>query len=298
MAKQKKAALCFFGQARTLKRCYPYIKKSILDPLGKPKKDYDVFCCVEDDEDAKNVELLNPIKVVKIKSSEAKEVFKKDLTFLRDNNYKRFVCRIGPRTPDPFLNMMQQIYKKKLVYNLLENHMKETNTDYKYFVRARFDIVPVEEINIQKINLAKDDLVVPKNDSIKIHDGIDDCFSVSYDLHTFGIYCGVIDNIKKLVLERHSLKLTGFKKIYFLFEKRFKNTIIRFFGKSKHINTIFSLLTMLPDGIFFKSIRNKLVGNHTLLKYQMEKNGKKIKEEKMNYAIIRKNYEGILRIEE
>ena len=52
--KIKTAAICFFGQARMLDLCYPYIKKNLLDPIGKNGKDYDIFCCVEDDEDLRN----------------------------------------------------------------------------------------------------------------------------------------------------------------------------------------------------------------------------------------------------
>ncbi len=300
--KKKLAALCFFGQARTLKRCYPYIKKYILDPLGENKKDYDIFCCVEDDEDAKNLDLLNPTKVLKIKSENAKKVFKKDLDWLNKYNYRKFVLRIGPRTPHPFENMIQGIYKKKLCYNLLEDYVSENNVEYKYFVRARFDIVLAEEIEINKMKIKKDEIFVPKNEEIRsLVGGIDDCFSVASDLDTFKVYCNVVDNIKNLVLKRHSLSFGFFKKLYFLTEKTYRSFLVRLFKKNKHFGMIFGLLTLIPSVFFYRSMRKQLVGSHTLLIYQMKKNGKKIKEVKVNYAIVRKNdtgYKGILRIEE
>ena len=299
--KTKTAAICFFGQARTLERCYPYIKKNFLDPIGKNGKNYDIFCCVEDDEDAKNVNLLNPAAVVKIKSKNAKKIFKKDLNFLEKNNYKKFICRIGPNLTSPFLNMLQQIYKKKICYNLLRDSMAKTKIKYKYFIRTRFDIVNLEKIDFKRIKMNDGEIIVPKNKEIRRHDGIDDCFCITSDIDTFRVYCEVINNLKNLLLKYHSVSLSFFKKKYFLLEKKYKLFLNSLFKKNKHINFLFSLFTMIPDGLFYRSVRKEIVGNHAILVSQLESNGKKIREEKINYAIIRKDktgYTGTLRIEE
>ena len=87
--RKKKVAFCFSGQARTLDLCYPYIKKNLFDPLGENGKDYDVFCCVEDDEDARKVSLLKPARVLKITSKNFDEEFGEILKL----NYKKLFAR-------------------------------------------------------------------------------------------------------------------------------------------------------------------------------------------------------------
>ena len=58
----KKAAICFSWQVRTLDRCLPYIRANIFDQIWEINKDYDIFCCMEDDEDAyKATQLLHPV---------------------------------------------------------------------------------------------------------------------------------------------------------------------------------------------------------------------------------------------
>ena len=68
--------------------------------------------------------------------------------------------------------------------------------------------------------------------------------------------------------------------------------------EKKSFKVLFPLFTMIPDGLFYKSMRPKMIGMHTLLLKQIKLGGRKIKPAKMNYAIIRGDYTGILRIEE
>ncbi len=84
--KIKKVAFCFSGQARSLDLCYPYIQKNLLDPLGENKKDYDIFCCVEDDKDTHKVNLLNPTKVLKVKTENLVKKHEKIVSL----NYNKF----------------------------------------------------------------------------------------------------------------------------------------------------------------------------------------------------------------
>ncbi len=49
--KIKNAAVCFSGQAKNFELCYPYIRKNLLDQIGS----HDIFCCVEDDENADKI---------------------------------------------------------------------------------------------------------------------------------------------------------------------------------------------------------------------------------------------------
>jgi len=294
--KTKTAAICFFGQARVLDICYPYLKKNLLNPLGKNGKDYDIFCCVEDDEDAYKVNLLKPTKVLKIKSKDAEKILKKDADFLNKHNYKKFISRISSRTPNVFLNMLQQVYKKKLCYNLLKEHIDKYNSKYKYFIRARFDTLFIDKFNFKKINVEKDELIVTKNRILEGSGGIDDSFCIISDLDTFRVYCGVIDNLKKLIFKHHLISFSFLEKIYFSFEKKYKNILIKLLKDKRYFNTAFEFLTLIPNGLFYKSMRKDMFGNHPLLLEQMEDHGRKIKYLKLNHAIIRKDRTGILEI--
>jgi hypothetical protein len=302
MHKRKTAAICFFGQARTLNLCYPYIKKNLLDPLGKNGKDYDIFCCVEDDEDGYKINLLNPTKILKIKSENTEKILRKDINFLERQNYKKFISRIDSRTPHPIRNLLQLLYKKKLCYNLLEEHISEKKIEYKYFIRTRFDLLLIDKIDLSKIKILEKEIFVPLNKEItQLVQGIDDCFCVSSSLKTFRHYCNIINNLKNLMLNRHSLQLSLFAKFYFAIEKKYKSFLIKFLKGKNYFKATFYLLTFIPDILFYRNLRKKMIGIHRLLPEHIQEKGYKIKNVKLNYALMRKGYKshkGILRIED
>ena len=70
-------AFCFSWQARTLDQTYLFFQKNLFDAAKEQWFDYDVFCAVEDDEDADKVKLLNPTKIEKIKSGDVEKIIKK-----------------------------------------------------------------------------------------------------------------------------------------------------------------------------------------------------------------------------
>jgi len=294
--KTKTAALCFFGQARVLDICYPYIKKHILDPIGKNRKDYDIFCCVEDDEDVHKVNLLKPTKILKIKSKDVEKILKKEVDFLNKYNYRKFICGIVGKH-NPFMNMFQQTYKKKLCYNLLENYLTKNNLKYKYLIRTRFDLLPIEKLDLRKIKINSGELFAPKNDDVGSHNGIDDCFCITSDIDTFRVYCKVIDNIKNLAFKYHSISFSLPQKVYFFLEKKYKNLLVILFKENKYFTTLFQLFTMIPNGLFYKSMRKKVICDHQLLLEHLNDNGKKIKTTKIHFAIMRNDHTGILGID-
>lgn len=238
----KDAALCFSGLAKNFELCYPYLKKNLLDNLG----DYDIFCCAEDDENVHKIDVLNPVKIEKIKSSDVDKIISKELVALKSQNYKKFVF---PETSGFNLrNVYQQIYKIKGAFKLLERYMKENNVSYRYFIRIRFDFLPIDNINLDNFNIKNGEVIVHHLRTLH-KDQINDMFSITSDFETFKFYCLVYDHFSKIVLGKLPFNPTPRQRRFFIFEKHYSSFLFFIFKKltkKKFFKNVLGFLLLLP----------------------------------------------------
>ena len=139
MDKKPRIAFCFSWQARTLDQTYTFFQKNLFDAAKEQWFEYNVFCAVEDDEDVDKVNLLNPTKVEKIKSSEVEKLIeKKHGEFIRHelSNYW-YVWK------DWCVKFLQQMYKI--------NFEHEKNLTYDIVFKLRFDCPFPRKLNFHEI---------------------------------------------------------------------------------------------------------------------------------------------------
>ena len=148
MVKKPRIAFCFSWQARTLEQTYLFFQENLFDVAKEQGFSYDVFCAVEDDEDIDKVNLLNPTKVEKIKSSEVKEIIENKYWWFIKSAFKtkyKWVCH--PRKVyDWAVNYLQQVYKICKSIKLCGNI-----DDYDIIIRLRFDVIFINKLNFSTI---------------------------------------------------------------------------------------------------------------------------------------------------
>ncbi len=291
----KNVALCFSGQVKKFELCYPYIKKNLLDNLGS----YDVFCCVEDDADITKMEVLKPVKIEKVKSSYVDKILKEKLKLVNKDNYKKYIFPQSSKFN--FRNVYQQLFKIKGAFNLLEGYMKENEVKYNYFIRIRFDFLPLDNIDLKKLKLDKDEIIVPR---IRLRDlepriQINDMFCVTKDFDTFEEYCSMYDEYIDIIKREISIKTNFIQKIYLWFEKKYDEFFLFLFNRpgkkygklSK--NTLG--LALLFTKMFYTDFKVKNRCNlEKAFFYLLKSKNKKIIEEKINFVIVRDFMDGLL----
>ena len=294
LKKVKNVALCFSGMAKSLELCYPYLKKNLLDHIGS----YDIFCYAEDDKDLKKVKLLNPVRIKKVKSSEVDEIIKDELRYLNKQNYKTIIF------PESFRfnlrNIYQQLFKIKKSFELLEEYMDEENISYKYFIRIRFDMLPLDVFNLKNFEIKKNEVIVPKMKSYHSKDSFNDMFCITKDFDAFRSYCSLYNNFGSVVQKSISVKITFFQRLYFFFERNYNNFFLFIL---KELNTKQRKLPrkilgcmLLFTKMFYKEfkIKNNICGPDKAFFYHLKSEKKIIKEEKINFIIVRSLDEGFL----
>lgn len=287
----KNAAICFSGQARTLELCYPYIKKNLLDNLGS----YDIFCCVEDDENANKTEVLKPVKFKKIKSSDVDSIIQKEVKELKRQNYRKSLFTESPRFT--IRNIYQQLYKINQCFGLLEEYMKERKVGYKYFIRMRFDFLPIDILELDKFNIEKNEIIVPAERDL--HSGsFNDMITIASDFDTFKTFCSCYNNFRDIVEKHLSFEMGLFKKIYFLLEKAYSNFFFFIFGnlsaKRKFFRNILGGVLMVPKHIFGRFKSNKKYYLERVLFQFMKSKEIKVRELKITFVIVRSLTDGLL----
>lgn len=285
----KDAAICFSGQVKYFELCYPYIKKNLLENF----KSYDVFCCAEDDENINKINLLNPAKVEKVKSAEVDNKIKSILKQLRRQNYVKFFFPESSRFN--LRNVYQQMYKIEGAFKLLENYMAEKNVSYKYFIRIRFDFLPLDPINLSSFNITKNEIIVQNMNKGPEKDQINDMFCITSDFNTFKSYCSIYSTFPKIVLEKIPFKPSKIQKIYFFFEKKYVYFLFFFLElfPQKPFRDLLGILLIFPKK-FYRNFKAKFRGSmeRALFHHLKEKN-LRIREEKINFVILRDPMTGL-----
>ena len=291
--KLKNVALCFSGQVKNLELCYPYIKKNLLDHIGS----YDIFCCAEDDENLKKIMLLKPIKTKKVKSSEVDKIIKDELRSLNKQNYKTSIF------PESFRfnlrNTYQQLYKISQSFELLERHMKEKNITYKYFIRIRFDFLPLDVFRLEDFKIKVNEVVVSSFKGVNSKNEFVDIFFITKDFDAFKSCCSLYHNFKETVQKKLLIKTTFRQKLYFLFEKNYRSFFFFLFKKlnkkqRKSPRYILGLSLLFPN-MFYKEFKNRYrYSTERVFFYYLKSKKIKLKEKKINFVIVRNLTDGLL----
>lgn len=289
----KDAAICFSGQVRSLELCYPYIKKNLLDNL----KNYDIFCYAEDDENVNKIELLKPTKSEKVKSSKVDEIIKPKVKILRKHNYRDFIYQETSKFN--FRNIFQQFFKIKGAFNLMEEHMLKNKVSYKYFIRIRFDFLPIDPINFKNLKIKENEVVVSgSGDDQKNHE-INDMFCITKNFNLFKIHCSTYDCFEDIALNKIKVELSSSQKFLFLLEKTYVSMMFFLLHLSKNINSkIFQRISWklisFPRIFYHKFKESHRSSPERILFYTLTSGNAKIKEEKINFVIVRNFMDGLL----
>jgi len=290
---KKNVALCFSGQVKKFELCYPYIKKNLLDNIGS----YDVFCCAEDDADITKIEALKPVRIEKIKSSEVDKILKEKLKLLNKDNYKKYVFPQSSKFN--FRNVYQQLFKIKRAFNLLERYIKENKVKYNYFIRIRFDFLPLDAIEITKYKLKKNDIVVPRIKGLDPKNQVNDMFCITPDIDTFRVYCSMYEQYPTIINKEIPLKTNFQQKMYFWLEKKYNEFFLFLFNrpgkkygkKSKNLLGFVLLFTKMFYTDF--KVRNRCNLEKAFF-YLLKSRNKNIVEETINFVIVRDPMDGLL----
>ncbi|PIO08349.1 hypothetical protein COU59_01850 [Candidatus Pacearchaeota archaeon CG10_big_fil_rev_8_21_14_0_10_34_12] len=295
--KLKKVALCFSGQARTLDLCYPYIKKNILDSVGERGKDYDIFCCVEEDANSGKTSILKPAKIKKVKPADVDRIIKSEIGILRKQNYKTSIF------PESFRFNLQKSYRQMYQINesfeLLKKYIKEKNVSYQYFIRIRFDFLPLDILKLSDLKIEKNEVIIPQIKIPHRKDIINDMFCVAKDIDTFESYCSLYNNFRIVVQNQLSIKPSFVQKMYFLFEKNYRYVLLNLFdklnkGKNEIPRYLLGIALLFPN-MFYKEFKshNKYSIEKALLCHLKSKEIK-IKWKNINFVIVRNLTDGLL----
>ena len=276
--KKKKVAFCFSGQARTFNLCYPYVKKNLLDPVGKRGKDYDIFCCVEDDGDAHKVNLLKPTRIVKVKSRNFREEYKD----LFDANYKKFFGRRGDM--NKHLNQLNKIF---LSNDLRKKYQNEKKISYNWVFRIRFDMLPLNEIDYSQLN--KKYLYTPKTKPNDIP-VCNDMVAIGSD-KILDIYSGLIKEFRNTLKTFFSEKFRTSLKISLFLEKKYTSF---FEFLSNHttgiLSKFFGKMVISRGLIFLRPANENCYALETALLRYLKDKEIKIKIIDIDYIIVRKEW--------
>lgn len=147
--KKPRIAFCFAWQARTLNQTYQLFQQNLFDAAKEQWFDYDVFCAVEDDNNSGNVDLLNPVKVEKIKSINVEKIIEeKYWDFIRNE----FPIKYSHAwTEKATFNMLQQYYKVSKSINLKIEYEKDCHIEYDIVFKLRFDVPFPRKLNFKKL---------------------------------------------------------------------------------------------------------------------------------------------------
>lgn len=145
--KKPRIAFCFSWQARTLDQTYQLFQKNLFDAAKEQWFEYDIFCAVENDVDLDKVNLLNPTKIEKIRSSEVEKVIEKKYGEFIKNDLKNYwyVWK------DWCAKFLQQMYKISQSMKLKINFEVENNVVYDIVFKLRFDCPFPRKLNFKEI---------------------------------------------------------------------------------------------------------------------------------------------------
>jgi len=291
--KIKDAAICFSGLAKNFELCYPYIKKNLLDLIGN----YDIFCCVEDDENANEAELLKPVRIKRVKSSDVDSIIKDELERLKKQNYRTSIFIESFKFN--IRNTYQQIYKVNNAFELLEEYIKEKNIQYKQFIRIRFDLLPLDSVKLKDFITEKNEIIVPKIKMQHSPDVFNDMFCVTNSFEAFKSYCSLYGNFKDIVENELSFKASFLQKLYLLFEKNYSSffffSLGKLSGKKGFIYRNLLGISLSFPKLFYKDFKHKnKYSSEKVLFYHLKYKKIKIREDKINFVIVRSLTEGLL----
>lgn len=269
-------AFCISWQARTFDMTYNYFKLNLFDAAKKQWFDYDIFCAVEDDEDAEKVEICNPTLIKKIKSNEVQKIIdEKYWKYLRAIFDKK-ACFVD-KNPEKLERLLQQLYKIKIANELKIDYASNNNINYDIVVRLRFDDMFIRKINfieILKHIKDNDEIIVNGTPNWKLAlIPIADFFAF-WSNKSLDIYSSLFDNFKE-VFNKNNLNilqkillffLNIFKKIMFYFEEKNIKIISKYSAFLKFWVYILANYFFINVYVFEKVFYENLVNNKLNIK--------------------------------
>lgn len=288
----KNAAVCIFGMAKNFELCYPYFKKNLLDVLGS----YDVFCCVEDDENASKIGILKPVRLKKIKSSDVEPLIREDVRALKRQKYIKNLFIESSRFN--IRNLYQQLYKINQVFELLTEYMKEKKVGYKYFLKLRFDLLLMNKLNPEDFGIKDNEIIVPSQKMPMVSDAVNDMLCITCNFDVFRSYCSLYNNFRKIIEEQFLLKTNFLQRLYLLCEKGYSNFFFLLLGKlskkKKIYRNLLGAALFIPKK-FYKNFKNEnKCYLERILFHHLKSENKEIRKMKMDFIIVRSLDEGFL----
>jgi hypothetical protein len=169
-----KVCLLIIGRVDTFERCYPHLKKHLLDPLqpdiffsGHPNDEGLEYC------DIKIRELWNPVDYLlrNYNSAVRREVHPNDTKFLTHMH--------ASSTPPTWLSRM---YNLKLANKMKRKAENKNNFKYDICIKSRTDTIWYQKISENELNLARaGNILIPTAWDFKVvhPDGISDVSCVT-----------------------------------------------------------------------------------------------------------------------
>lgn len=150
---KKRIAFCFSWQARTFDLTYKYFKKNLFDVAKEQWYEYDIFCAIEDDNDADKINIMNPTIIERINSKIIEnDIFYKYWEFIKNNFNKKYYFYQTHKYS--IINWLHQFYKIHRANYIKNKYSNEKWFKYDMVVKLRYDIIFLNKINF--IDLFKD----------------------------------------------------------------------------------------------------------------------------------------------
>jgi len=276
--KRKKAAFCFSGQVRTLDLCYPYIKKNILDPLGKNGKDYDIFCCIIDDKDSSKVNLLKPVKVLKVKHRDFNLEYKDILNL----NHRKFF------TNSPLCSYLDQLDKLYLANQLRKEYQDKNRISYDWVFRIRFDFLPIKKIDYSKLN--NKFLYLPK--TMRGGDAHNDMFAIGSEKN-LDLYSNQIKEFRRVIKTFFQRSPPIRLRVSFFLERTYISILDFLIDKTKPqgiFSKFYKKMKIISGNFFLRPPKKYNYNSEYALFKHLELQKVKVKILDLDYAMIRKNW--------
>lgn len=287
MNKKPRIAFCFSWQARTLDQTYLFFQKNLFDAAKEQWFEYNVFCAVEDDEDVDKVNLLNPTKVEKIKSSEVEKIIEEKFwDFIENEMYLYYdFCDLGAKRD------LQQFYKVQKSILLVWDDL------YDIVMKLRFDMLYINKFNFNAI------LDVVKSWAII-------CNDLSHLIETQGLWSTISAKLIYSYFKIEDLTFIWNKKSMSIlwtafdwFEKilrdknknnKYRKSIWKILSKLKikiiEMNKkLFFNIPLTPINLLIKIMWTKMLVWDCYYYLLFLKNGKKIVTTKISRILVRKN---------
>jgi hypothetical protein len=182
-----KIAFLFYGRIKKFDKFY---MKNIV-----PLKEHTIDCFLshspELNEDlAEFISLYKPISYTNVQITE-EDIFKEPVRI-----FMKQLGSYNSRTIPNSNNMKSHFINKRRVFQLLENHVNETNTTYDYIIVTRLDLTIYDTLNLQDIHISENTIYIPEGHD---YEGLNDRLCIG-NMNSIKKYCDIFNNSPNLLI--------------------------------------------------------------------------------------------------